>query len=36
MLRTTVVGSLPKPGGEMRRRHYIWGFPEGLTGTRLG
>jgi 5-methyltetrahydropteroyltriglutamate--homocysteine methyltransferase len=77
MLRTTIVGSLPKPGwlaepgalravwrmqgdelreaqddavqialdeqraagidvvcdGEMRRRHYIWGFLEGLTGT---
>ena len=76
MLRTTIVGSLPKPGwlaepgtlraawrlegealreaqddavqlaldeqracgidvvsdGEMRRRHYIWGFLEGLTG----
>jgi len=77
MLRTTIVGSLPKPGwlsepgalraawrlrgdelreaqddavrlmlaeqegagidvvcdGEMRRRHYIWGFLDGLTGT---
>ena len=76
-LRTTIVGSLPKPGwlaesagprvawrlegaelreaqndavqlaldqqhaagvdvvcdGEMRRRHYIWGFLEGLSGT---
>jgi 5-methyltetrahydropteroyltriglutamate--homocysteine methyltransferase len=84
MLRTTIAGSLPKPGwladpsaqlfapwvappdrlreaqddavrvalleqeeagidivtdGEQRRRHYIWGFLEGLTGTdteRLG
>lgn len=83
MLRTTIVGSLPKPGwlaepnslfapwrlegpqlaegqddavrlaladqaaagidivtdGEQRRRHYIWGFLEGLTGidtTQLG